>query len=162
MISLKKYLDLDRSGLTTVEPEANELSAATMDSFRAVLLAIGKCAVQVAPGLGVDLETSLRGFERRLSVNYSPDSVKNTEKQVEVQLQEWSTRTSEHFRARADEVKEFYDQMVAADPKTPPFEQTRDQMEKLLIEQRITQTLERWLGTQRNQIEILYREPAFK
>jgi diguanylate cyclase (GGDEF)-like protein len=123
MISLKKYLDLDRSGLTTVEPETNELSAATMDSFRAVLLAIGKCAVQVAPGLGVDLETSLRGFERRLSVNYSPDSVKKTEKQVEVQLQEWGARTSEHFRARADEVKE----LLMALAKTAESVGSRDQ-----------------------------------
>lgn len=124
MISLKKYLDMDRGGGSVGgESDPKESSTATMECFRAVLLAIGKCAVQVAPGLGVDLERNLRSFERRLSVNYSPDSVKKTEQQVEVQLLEWGSRTSEHFKARADEVKE----LLIALAKTAESVGNRDQ-----------------------------------
>ena len=37
-----------------------------------------------------------------------------------------------------------------------------DQMEKLLTDQRVVQALDRWLGMQRTDTEILYREAAFK
>lgn len=123
MISLKKYLDLDRPGLIPSATDSDGISAATMESFRSILIAIGKCAVQVAPGLGLDLERNLRAFERRLSVNYSSDSIKKTEQQVEIQLQEWGARTSEHFKARATEVKE----LLLALAKTAESVGSRDQ-----------------------------------
>jgi hypothetical protein len=63
----------------------------------------------------------------------------------------------------ADEVREFYDQMAATNPsRMPDFETSRQQMESLLTDQRVAQALDRWLGTQRNQTEILYREAAFQ
>jgi hypothetical protein len=62
-----------------------------------------------------------------------------------------------------EEVREYYDRMAQADPtRVPPFETAREDTEKLLIEERVSQALDRWLGTQRNETEILYREPAFK
>jgi diguanylate cyclase (GGDEF)-like protein len=107
MISIKKYLDANEPSQATAEPEPDQLSSETMDCYRAAILAIGKVAVQISPGLGVDLETNLRGIERRLSVGYSPESLKRIASQVEVQLNEWGTRTSGHFKAQADEVKEL-------------------------------------------------------
>lgn len=123
MISLKKYLDLERPEPHAVEPELGDLSAAAMECYRAVLLAIGKSALQISPGLGADLDTNLRGLEHRLSVGCSSDSLKRTEKQVEVQLQEWGGRTSEHYKARADEVKE----LLIALAKTAESVGSRDQ-----------------------------------
>ena len=44
----------------------------------------------------------------------------------------------------------------------PDFDATRAQMERLLIDQRVAQALDRWLGDQRTDTDILYREGAFK
>ncbi|MGD0631225.1 MAG: GGDEF domain-containing protein [Terracidiphilus sp.] len=107
MISIKKYLDSHQQSKPAAAPEPDELSAATMDAYRATLLAIGKTAVQINPDHGAELESNLRGIEHRLSVGYSPDSVKRTERQVEVQLSEWGTRASAQYKAQADEVKEL-------------------------------------------------------
>jgi len=123
MISLKKYLDTHSAPALAAEPEPAELSSATLDCYRALLLAVGRSANQILPGLGVDLETSLRGLERRLYVNVSPDSLARTEKQVEVQLQEWGSRASEQFKSQAGEVKE----LLLALAKTAESVVSRDQ-----------------------------------
>jgi diguanylate cyclase len=123
MISIKKYLDSDEPGLSIVAPEGDELSSPIMECYRAALLAIGKVAVQISPGFGADLDKSMRGIEHRLSVGYSPEFLKRTEQQVEVQLQEWGTRTSGQFKAQADEVKE----LLIAMAKTAEAVGSRDQ-----------------------------------
>jgi hypothetical protein len=66
-----------------------------------------------------------------------------------------------------DEVREFYDQTVVewkqkGQAPIPTFEASRADMEKMLTDQRVSQALDRWLGTQRNETDIIYREPAFK
>jgi diguanylate cyclase (GGDEF)-like protein len=107
MISLKKYLDMERTVAAVAEPESDELFPATMDSYRAVLGAIGKTAAHISPALGADLEANLQRLEHRVSVNVSPDSVKQNQKQVEVQLREWGDRISDHLKSKADEVREI-------------------------------------------------------
>lgn len=106
MISLKKYLDQDLPGAPTAEA-AGEPTGAAIDCYRAALLAMGRSAAQCCPGSGQTLEQSLEGLERRLATDASEPTVLWVQKQVEVQLQEWGARTSDHFRARADEVKEL-------------------------------------------------------
>jgi diguanylate cyclase (GGDEF)-like protein len=123
MISLKKYLDSHQPESAPAEPEPDELSAVTIEAYRGALLAIGRVAIQVSPDLGVDLEASLRGLEHRLSVSYSCESIARTEKQVEVQLDEWGARTSGQFKAQADEVK----QLLLALAKTAESVGSRDQ-----------------------------------
>lgn len=44
----------------------------------------------------------------------------------------------------------------------PDFESNRDQVEKLLTDQRVMQALDRWLGIARNENQILYRDAAFQ
>lgn len=66
-----------------------------------------------------------------------------------------------------DDLHEYYDSMAAqwrrANPlQVPTFEASRDQIEKLLTDQRITQALDRWLGTTRSDTQILYKEDVFK
>jgi len=66
-----------------------------------------------------------------------------------------------------DDIHDFYNTLAAEwrqkDPdKVPSFEASRDQVEKLLTDQRTAQALDRWLGTQRNETQILYREQVFQ
>jgi len=102
LISLKKYLDQK-----DLRPHPSDTPDETVRCYRALLLAIGKSAVHGSPALGNDLESALKGLEHRLSIHSSPSALLHTEKQVEVQLQEWGSRTAEHFKTRADEVKEL-------------------------------------------------------
>ncbi len=46
--------------------------------------------------------------------------------------------------------------------KIPGFEESRDQLEKLLTDQRTAQALDRWLVNQRTETQILYRDEVFK
>ena len=66
-----------------------------------------------------------------------------------------------------EELRERYNQLAAEsarknDGETPSFEASRDQVEKLLTDERTAQALDRWLGTQRTENQILYREQVFK
>lgn len=108
MISIRKYLDADGPRLPAADAQPDDLFAACLACYRAVLLAMGESAVQVSAGFGADLETSLRGLEQRLSYQPSPESLRQSEQLVEVHLQEWGTRTSEHFKAQAHVVKELF------------------------------------------------------
>jgi diguanylate cyclase (GGDEF)-like protein len=107
LISLKKYLDMDLQGSASAAMEPDESQSATLESYRAVLRSMGKSAAHACPALGAGLKQNLLGLERRLAADPSPVAVKQTEKQVEIQLQEWGGRTAAHLKARADEVKEL-------------------------------------------------------
>lgn len=66
-----------------------------------------------------------------------------------------------------ENLHEFFDAFTAESKQNNPaeaadFESSRDQVEKLLTAQRITQALDRWLGIRRNETQILYRDAAFK
>lgn len=107
MISLKKYLDMDVNALITADIAPDQLDTVVAECYRSVLVSMGKNASLVCPGLGTDLEANLRGVGRRLTVDPTPKSLKRTETQVEVLLDEWGKRTFEHFKGKADEVKEL-------------------------------------------------------
>jgi hypothetical protein len=66
-----------------------------------------------------------------------------------------------------EDLHELYDTLAAEwkrknPAEVPTFEASRDQVEKLLTEQRVAQALDRWLGAQRSETRILYKEPVFK
>jgi diguanylate cyclase (GGDEF)-like protein len=107
MITLGKYLNSKSPISPNDEAESDDLGSVMLECYRAALLAIGKAAVQNCPPLGGYLERNLQGLEHRLSVDPSKELIKLTEKQLEVQLNEWGVRTSGHFKAQADEVKEL-------------------------------------------------------
>jgi hypothetical protein len=70
-------------------------------------------------------------------------------------------------RITEENLREFFNTFAAESrqnnpAEVPDFESSRDQVEKLLTDQRTTQALDRWLGITRNQTQILYREAAFK
>jgi diguanylate cyclase len=107
LISIKKYLDTDTPAVAVEEPEPNELLAVTIESYRSALQAIGRSAVQACPAPGRELEQGLASLEGYLSVNAAPKAVKQTQAQVEDQLQKWGSQTAEHLKTKADEVKEL-------------------------------------------------------
>jgi len=64
-----------------------------------------------------------------------------------------------------ENLREFFNTFAAESKQKaeiPDFESSRDQVEKLLTDQRTTQALDRWLGIARNETQILYRDAAFK
>ncbi len=66
-----------------------------------------------------------------------------------------------------EDLHEYYDSMAAQwrrsnAAQVPTFEASREQIEKLLTDQRVTQALDRWLGTTRSETQILYKESVFK
>ena len=66
-----------------------------------------------------------------------------------------------------DDLHDFYNKLSEEGRKKgetniPTFEASRDDVEKLVMGQRIAQALDRWLGAQRTQTQILYRDQVFK
>lgn len=122
MISIKKYLDIDEQEPPIGEPNLDGLFCAAVDSYRALLLALGRSAVQIVPGLGAEFDRSLQGFEKRLTVEPTAEQIKLTEGQVEAQLDRWGARTADYVTAQADVVKE----LLAALAKTAESMGTRD------------------------------------
>jgi diguanylate cyclase (GGDEF)-like protein len=123
LISLKKYLDIRHRDLSTIDSEPDAAFDAVILCCCGVMLAVGKSAVQISPGLGEDLERNLHGLERRLSIERSPQAILQVKDQVELQLQEWSARTSGHYKAKADEVR----QLLIALARTAESVGSRDQ-----------------------------------
>jgi len=62
-----------------------------------------------------------------------------------------------------EDVRSYYDKLPAsaAAPK-PSFEDSRDQIEKLLVEQRVIEALDQWLAMARSAANIRYRDKAFQ
>lgn len=62
-----------------------------------------------------------------------------------------------------DDLRDAYNSLFQnAKGKIPSFEASRDQVEKLLTDQRTAQTLDRWLGQRRTETEILYHDEVFQ
>ncbi len=65
-----------------------------------------------------------------------------------------------------EDVRNYYDKMIAeAGPTAAPvqtFEASREQIEKLLIEQRVIEALDQWLVTARKAVNIRYRDKVFE
>ena len=62
-----------------------------------------------------------------------------------------------------EDARSYYDKLPdsAAAPK-PSFESSREEIEKLLTEQRVIDSLDKWLGMARSGANIRYREKAFE
>jgi len=66
-----------------------------------------------------------------------------------------------------DDIRSYYDNIVrqpgaAAAAPIPSFEESREQIEKLLTEQRTLEALDKWLETTRSAARVQYREKAFQ
>ena len=108
MISIKKYLDAKDSPPPIEDgPDLGDMAAVTMESYRSVLRAVGKSAVQACPAPGQELEQALTGLAGSLARDVTPKVVMQTEGQVEQELQKWGSLTAGHLKSKADEVKDL-------------------------------------------------------
>lgn len=62
----------------------------------------------------------------------------------------------QHYR---EQVAKWQEQGVKA---IPSFEESRDAMEKALVEERVTNAMDRWLGDARTQVDIRFRKGVFE
>jgi diguanylate cyclase (GGDEF)-like protein len=90
-----------------MDSHLDELLRSALDAYRASLAAIAKYGAQAYPQLGQDLQQSLLSLQERLCADATPALLQQTEHQVENQLLEWSTRTSEHLKLKTAEAKEI-------------------------------------------------------
>jgi len=124
MISLKKYMDLDRDELSKhLRGRPDDLLALTLDSYRSALTAMGSCGAQACPTLGPDLQQSLTTLAERLSEKTTCQTVRETEEHVEERLQQWGGQAAEYFQQRADEVKEILTVLARAAESTAERDQ---------------------------------------
>jgi diguanylate cyclase (GGDEF)-like protein len=109
VISLKKYLDMDKAAPVTIETGAagEELLLATLNSYRSALQAMGKSGAQACPGVGTDLQQALASLEPQLVGKVTPAVVVQTQVRVEELLEKWGGRSEDYFKAKAKEVKEL-------------------------------------------------------
>jgi len=89
------------------QPEPNEPLLATLECYRSALLAMGKHGTQACPGVGSDLQQKLAELANQVPSGLSPADVRKAEERVEEQLQQWSGKSADYFKAKANEVKEL-------------------------------------------------------
>lgn len=82
-------------------------------------------------------------------------------------LQYTDLRFRPEIQISEEDLREFYQFISAgfrrdANNQIPSFEESREQVRQLLVEQRVTQALEAWLSISRTQVGVMYRERVFE
>ena len=108
MISLKKYLDeAENFGRSLGKPDAKEVLPAALEAYRAALMEMGCCSLDVCPGLGGELQQSLKLIGERLCPEITCDDVQATGKDVQEKLHAWGVRAAKHGQQSTREIKEI-------------------------------------------------------
>jgi diguanylate cyclase (GGDEF)-like protein len=109
MISLKKYLDMEHEKPGAAKrPEAPaDLLAATLSSYRAILLITGTSSVRACPPIGSELKKQLAALEKNISGAVTSALLRDTELKVEEHLEEWGESSAAYLKAKALDVKEL-------------------------------------------------------
>ena len=104
MISLKKYLDSDR---TVVEEDNEGLLPAAMAAYDAALSGIGDSGLIACPAAGDGLKRNLTRLREEVSAKIDREKLIETDARVRAELRDWGKRASEHYQKKANEVKEL-------------------------------------------------------
>ena len=97
MISLRKAID-------THTEEAFE---STLESYRAVLVAMGNAGARACPSAGKELQERLLALHARLTNEAVPKEIAETKKQAEAQLHKWGEDAAQFNQEKTDQVKEI-------------------------------------------------------
>lgn len=97
MISIKKYLEADRDALLN----------SALESYRGALGAMASRGPQACPPVGFSLQQSLINLQQRISAERTPLEVRQTETEVERELDQWARLATDYYRQRTDELKEL-------------------------------------------------------
>ena len=108
MISLKKYLDSVPSDPATNHGEScGNLALIALASYSSAIISIGCCCIHACPALGIDLKENLNKLALNLSGVPTCETLADTDKEVQQQLQSWGRNTARHYQQKSDEVKEL-------------------------------------------------------
>jgi diguanylate cyclase (GGDEF)-like protein len=108
MISIKKYLDLNLDKSNKQQAASpDELLAATLKAYRAVLLAVADHAVRACPASSRELQAGLKKIEQEFPRNLTSASLNESEVHTEEQLHLWSSLTVQHLKQKAEDVREI-------------------------------------------------------
>lgn len=109
MISLKKYLDMEheKPNSTKKAVDPAEILAATLASYRAILLITGTSTVRACPSVGTELQKRLAELERTICGEVTPALLRETEQKVEDHLEEWGENSAAYLKTKANDVKEL-------------------------------------------------------
>jgi len=111
LISLKKYLDMEiREEIDPSRPDEIdpiEVFPVLLESYRSLLVAIGRSGAQACPAVSQDLQETSRTVEKRLDAGITPAVMQKVNQQISDQLQRWGEQASAHYKAQAAEVKEL-------------------------------------------------------
>ena len=115
VISIKKYLDMvpqpeKENAEAGPKPPSDDLANllnGLLESYRAVVGAMGNNGARACPAVGGDLQRALPRLLAQFDKTLSPPLVQETGQQISGQLDSWGERAEEHFRAKTKEVKEL-------------------------------------------------------
>jgi diguanylate cyclase (GGDEF)-like protein len=97
LISLKRYLEVDHTGLLK----------STLDSYRAALAATGVFGSEACPHLGQEFEHTLWNLQHALESEATPADVSETQRRFESELKLGSKRAAGYLKQKAVEIKEL-------------------------------------------------------
>lgn len=108
MISLKKYLE---SAPADSDPQSDQrgsdIASQALAAYGSALVAMGSCSLDACPGLGSELWQNLGQLSRHLSRAIKSETLAETDREVQQQLQGWGRRTARHYQQKSEEVKEL-------------------------------------------------------
>ena len=107
MISLRKYIDNYRADARKPSVDGQDIPEPVLSEFHAMLLAIGQCADQAAPGLSVELNPKMTCLQQALAPPVSIDLLIETSRQARTELSQWADRALMHNRNVERELREI-------------------------------------------------------
>src|ERR1035441_6024711 len=104
MISIKKYLEDPNAGSNwNDDADGEDPLDFALRAYRSSLVEMGKCSLDVCPGLGDELQLGLGKLVEDLSGSVSPRRLPAIEARVREELQDWGGRAAIHLRERTAE-----------------------------------------------------------
>jgi diguanylate cyclase (GGDEF)-like protein len=97
LITLKRYLEVDHSGVLK----------STLDSYRAAVAATSTFGSQASPCLGPEFVQSLTSLAESLAADPTAEAVAETEQRFETELQQAGERASDYLKQKTTEIKEL-------------------------------------------------------
>jgi diguanylate cyclase (GGDEF)-like protein len=110
MISLRKHIDNYRENGGETSQGKSDIPEPVLSEFRAILLAIGRCADRAVPSLGIELIPKMTCLRQTLVPPVSPELLSQTNRQAQAELSQWT----DHALARHQDVERELREVISA------------------------------------------------
>jgi len=104
MISLRKAM----------ETQAEDAFHATLETYKAALLAIAEAGMRACPSVGERLQQNVMTLRQRLVADPTPRLVTETEQHLEAELRTWSDDSSQFYLEKTNDVKDILEVVAKA------------------------------------------------